>query len=143
MDISASALTAQRFRMDVIAENIANANTTRMADGQPYRRRYTVFQTRGQSEPFSSYIDTARNAAYGNGVRVISVGTDPTPFKYDYNPSHPDADENGYVRMPNVDTVREMTDMITTQRVYDANQRMITIHDAILNRIANDIGRKS
>lgn len=128
--------------MDVIAENIANSNTTRMADGQPYRRRYTVFQTR-ENAPFSSYLDSAsaaRSVAYGNGVRVVSVGTDPTPFKYDYNPSHPDAGADGYVRMPNVDTVREMTDMMSATRSYEAN---VTVLNAFKNIAMKslDIGR--
>jgi len=126
MNISASALTATRLRMDVVAENMANINTTRTANGEPYRRRYVVFQqreplpARGTVSPFSSYFNRARRAA-GGGVRVAMIGEDPSAFKLDYNPSHPDADENGYVSMPNVDVVQEMVDMMAAYRAYEAN----------------------
>ena len=119
MSISASALTATRLRMDVIAENIASSNTTRTETGDPYRRRYVVFQERTGGSSFSSFFNKA-NAAVG-GVRVSSIGTDMSEFKLDYNPSHPDADEEGYVRMPNVEVVQEMVDMMSAYRAYEAN----------------------
>ena len=97
MDISASGLTAQRMRMDVISQNIANASTTRTASGEPYRRRVTVLEQK-QSAPFSSYLSAA-----GSGVAVTQITEDMSDFLLEYDPEHPDADENGYVRLPNVD----------------------------------------
>lgn len=124
MNISASALTANRLRMDVIAENMANIQTTRTAEGGPYRRRYVVFQER-ENHDFSTAFNHAayRGARFGAGagVRVVGIGEDQTPFKLDYNPSHPDADEDGYVRLPNVEVVQEMTDMMAAYRAYEAN----------------------
>lgn len=119
MSISASALTATRLRMDVIAENMSNINTTRTESGEPYRRRYVVFQERDADTEFASFFNTARKS-YG-GVRVSYIGEDQSDFKLDYNPNHPDADEDGYVRMPNVEVVQEMTDMMAAYRSYEAN----------------------
>jgi flagellar basal-body rod protein FlgC len=120
MDISASALTAQRMRMDVISENIANATTTRTANGGPYRRRVVVMEQK-QGDPFSSYLQDARNAAAGNGVQISAIVEDPSPFILQYDPTHPDADANGYVQMPNVDEVTEMVDMMSATRSYEAS----------------------
>jgi len=119
MSVSASALTATRLRMDVIAENMASSNTTRTENGDPYRRKYVVFQERAGDSSFASFFNKARTAP--GGVRVLEIGTDMSEFKYDYNPSHPDADENGYVRMPNVEVVQEMVDMMSAYRAYEAN----------------------
>jgi len=119
MNISATALTATRLRMDVIAENIAGSNTTRGPNGEPYRRKYVVFQERENDRNFASFFNRARKAP--GGVRVLRIGEDMSEFKYDYNPSHPDADENGYVRLPNVEVVQEMTDMMAAFRAYEAN----------------------
>lgn len=119
MNISASALTATRLRMDVIAENMANSSTTRTADGEPYRRKYVVFQERDDDRRFRTFFNRAQNPQ--KGVRVIRIGEDESEFKYDYNPSHPDADENGFVRLPNVEVVQEMTDMMAAFRAYEAN----------------------
>lgn len=119
MSISASALTATRLRMDVISENMANSSTTRTANGDPYRRKFVVFQERADDRNFAAFFNRARNAP--GGVRVIAIGEDQSEFKYDYNPSHPDADENGFVRMPNVEVVQEMTDMMAAYRAYEAN----------------------
>ena len=119
MSISASALTATRLRMDVITENIANIDTTRTENGDPYRRKYVVYQERRNDRNFASFFNKAR-AAHG-GVRVLHIGQDMSDFKLDYNPSHPDADENGFVRMPNVEVVQEMTDMMAAFRAYEAN----------------------
>ena len=129
MNISASALTATRLRMDIVAENIASSNTTRTSSGEPYRRKYVVFQERVdkvQDKAFTSYFNHARitpgwTRTAPGGVRVLEIGTDMSEFKYDYNPSHPDADENGYVRMPNVEVVQEMVDMMSAYRAYEAN----------------------
>ena len=120
-DISASGMTAERFRMDIIAQNIANVNTTRTEDGTPYRRKIVTFGEKTLT-PFSQYYETARARAVGNGVKGTSVLEDTeTDFRMEYDPSHPDADENGYVYYPNVNTVTEMTNLIDTTRAYEAN----------------------
>ena len=119
MSISASALTATRVRMEVITENIANSNTTRTENGEPYRRKYVVFQEIKDNDSFASFFNRAKSAQ--RGVRVLEIGTDTSEFKYDYNPTHPDADENGYVRYPNVEVVQEMVDMMSAYRAYEAN----------------------
>jgi flagellar basal-body rod protein FlgC len=118
LEISASALTAERLRMDVVAENLANAQTTRGADGQPYRRKEVVLQERAGA--FGASLSAAMNQR-GGGVEVAGIAEDQTPLKQVYDPGHPDADENGYVAMPNVDTVTEMVDLIGAQRAYEAN----------------------
>jgi flagellar basal-body rod protein FlgC len=128
MNISASALTATRLRMDVIAENMAGSNTTRTENGEPYRRKYVVYQEKTRDNNFANFFDRARSSPFVNkvqspmgGVRVLEIGTDMSEFKYDYNPSHPDADEDGYVRYPNVEVVQEMVDMMAAYRAYEAN----------------------
>lgn len=119
---SASALTAQRLRMDVISENIANVNTTRTEEGTPYRRKTVIFEAQNQNAPFSSYLTKASQKLIGNGgVRVSAIVEDQTPFKSIYDPGHPDADENGMVQMPNVDIVSEMVNLISASRAYEAN----------------------
>ena len=117
LEISASALTAERLRMDVVAENLANAQTTRGADGNPYRRKEVVLQERAGS--FGASLSAAMNR--GGGVEVAGIVEDQTPLKRVYDPGHPDADADGYVSMPNVDTVTEMVDLIGAQRAYEAN----------------------
>lgn len=120
-NISASGMTAERFRMDTIAQNIANVNTTRTEDGTPYRRKIVTFAEKSVT-PFTTYYESARARAVGNGVKVTSVKEDnETDFKMEYDPSHPDADENGYVYYPNVNTVTEMTNLIDATRAYEAN----------------------
>ncbi len=123
-DIAASGMTAQRFRMDTIAENIANVNTTHGEDGGgPYRRKIVTFQEK-QLNPFtfSTLLDEYRERYKGNGVRVMRVSEDyETDFIMDYDPSNPDADENGYVSYPNVNTVTEMTNLIDATRAYQSN----------------------
>src|SRR4051794_30008352 len=123
LDISASALTAQRLRMDVTAENLANAQTTKGADGQPYRRKEVVLQEIPQSGGFGSQLSTAMGGGGGasGGVEVAGIAQDSTAGKLVYDPSNPDANAQGYVQMPNVDTVTEMTDLIDAQRAYEAN----------------------
>ena len=118
LEISASALTAERLRMDVVAENLANAQTTRGADGEPYRRKEVVLQERPGS--FGASLSAAMSKGNG-GVEVAGVVEDQTPLKRVYDPGHPDADAEGYVSMPNVDTVTEMVDLIGAQRAYEAN----------------------
>ncbi len=120
-NISASGMTAQRFRTDIIAENIANVNTTSTESGGPYRRKIVTFQEKDVT-PFSQYYSASRNRAVGNGVKVSKVSEDyETDFIMEYDPSNPDADENGYVSYPNVNTVTEMTNLIDATRAYEAN----------------------
>ena len=120
-NISATGMTAQRFRTDIIAENIANVNTTSTESGGPYRRKIVTFQEKNVT-PFSEYFSTSRNREVGNGVKVAKVTEDyETDFIMEYDPSNPDADENGYVSYPNVNTVTEMTNLIDATRAYEAN----------------------
>ncbi|MDR2903397.1 MAG: flagellar basal body rod protein FlgC [Clostridiales bacterium] len=122
MDISASGLTAQRLRMDVLSQNIANADTTRTENGGPYRRKIILFQEKENSYPFNSFFNDAMSRAVsGNGVRVSRIVEDESPGPQIYEPSHPDADENGYVTKPNVNIVEEMVNMISASRSYEAN----------------------
>jgi flagellar basal-body rod protein FlgC len=118
LEISASGLTAERLRMDVTAENLANAQTTRGADGQPYRRKEVVLQEAPGS--FGASLSKAMGSQ-GGGVQVAGVVQDASPLKRVYDPGHPDADAQGYVSMPNVDTVTEMVDLIGASRAYEAN----------------------
>jgi flagellar basal-body rod protein FlgC len=124
-DIAASGMTAQRFRMDIIAENIANVSTTRTENGGPYRRKIVTFEEKQLKAgvPSFKHILKDSTAAYiGNGVKATKVSEDTTTdFIMEYDPSHPDADENGYVRYPNVNTVTEMTNLIDSSRSYEAN----------------------
>ncbi|MBQ7147145.1 MAG: flagellar basal body rod protein FlgC [Pseudobutyrivibrio sp.] len=131
-DIVASGMTAQRFRMDIIAENIANISTTRTKNGEPYRRKIVTFEEKQLNAGIPSFrniLKDTQKAYYGNGVKVSKVSEDDeTDFIMEYDPSHPDADENGYVRYPNVNTVTEMTNLISASRSYEAN---VTAFNAI------------
>jgi len=120
LSISASALTAERLRMDVTAENLANAQTTRTDAGGPYRRK--VVQLQEDSATASGFGAALRGAmGPGGGVKVAAITQDSTPLKTVYDPGHPDADAAGYVQMPNVEPVEEMVDLITESRSYEAN----------------------
>jgi flagellar basal-body rod protein FlgC len=126
MDISTSALTAQRFRMDVIAENVANINTTRTANGGAYRRKTVILEQAQSNTSFAEQLSSGVNGVNdnrdtGNGVKVAKVVEDESPFKLVYDPTHPDANEDGYVEMPNVNIVKEMVDLISSSRSYEAN----------------------
>lgn len=137
---SASALTAEKLRMDIISKNIANVNTTRTANGTPYRRQTVVFESAGSNVPFSQYLSDASKAMIGSGVKVKGIVEDKTPFKLVYEPGHPDADEKGYVKMPNVDVMTEMVNMITASRAYEANVTAINSAKSIAMK-ALEIGR--
>ncbi len=122
-NISATGMTAQQFRADIIAENLANVNTTRTDAGTPYRRKVVSFQEKGVNR-FDRYLTESRKRGshIGNGVKVVEVGEDNTSdFIMEYDPAHPDADENGYVSYPNVNLVTEMTNLIDASRAYEAN----------------------
>ncbi|NMC74080.1 MAG: flagellar basal body rod protein FlgC [Geobacteraceae bacterium] len=119
MDISASALTAERTRMNLIASNLANANTTRTADGGPYKRKDAVFSAQQPSPSFGSTL--SRIGAAPGGVQVAQIVEDTSPPRLQYDPNHPDADAKGYVALPNVNVMEEMADMIVATRAYEAN----------------------
>jgi len=142
-DISASALTAQRLRMDVISANIANADTTRarMVDGQwvPYQRKVVAMQSREPSA-FHRVLNEQMNEGVGEGVKITTITEDPAPFKLVYNPGHPDADGNGYVQMPNVDILKEMVDLISASRSYEANVTVLNASKQFITK-ALEIGR--
>ena len=157
-NISASGMTAQQLRTDVISENIANADTTRTSDGTPYVRKAVVFTEKtmtgtalgksaygsygtGAYSTFSDALRLANGGVVGSGVKVTSVYEDTsTDMERVYDPSHPDADENGYVMMPNVDLVKETVDGMAATRSYEAN---ITAFNAIkmMSQKALEIGK--
>jgi flagellar basal-body rod protein FlgC len=120
MNVSASGMTAQRLRLDIISQNIANVNTTRDENGNVYRRKTVVFSEKDVT-PFGDILMKTAGTA-GNGVKVTQVSEDKeSALRKVYDPSHPDADEEGYVSYPNVNVVQEMTDMIDATRSYEAN----------------------
>jgi flagellar basal-body rod protein FlgC len=124
LDACASALSAERMRLNVIANNIANAQTTRGVDGQPYRRQQVVFE---------SFLDEAKRSNpaalehAARGVRVADVVDDTRPMSQIYIPGHPDADDKGMVTMPNVNVIEEMVDMMTAQRSFEANVQVVQV----------------
>lgn len=146
INISATGLSAQRFRMDVISNNIANATTTRNTNGDgPFRRDRVVLtpvnlRTRWKSPLFPNAVATGE----GKGVKVMKVEKDMAPLRLTYDPTHPDAiqigPKKGYVEMPNVNIVSEMTDMISASRSYEANVQMINGAKTMFNK-ALEIGR--
>jgi len=145
LNITASALTAQRLRMDVISSNIANAETTRgsYVDGQwvPYRRKTVVLEPKENG--FSTYFNKALSSgspSVGEGVKVSRIQEDESEFQLVYNPDHPDANEDGYVLMPNVDLLREMVDLISATRSYEANVTVFNASKGMLMK-ALDIGK--
>lgn len=140
INVSASALTAEKTRVDIIAKNMANASTTRSTGGMPYRRQMVVFEE-NKSTPFTEYLSKSSNKIQGQGVKISKIVEDDTPFKLVYEPGHPDADADGYVKMPNVDTVKEMVDLISAQRSYDANITAMNSSKSMLMK-ALEIGRR-
>ncbi|MEH7122862.1 flagellar basal body rod protein FlgC [Bacillus sp. JJ1773] len=143
MNNSASALTAQRLRMDVISSNMANAESTRgkLVNGewQPYRRKSVVLEPK--EAQFSNFLNKAINrSSAGNGVKATRIIEDETPFKLVYNPEHPDANDEGYVELPNVDPLREMVDLISATRSYEANVTVLNASKSMLMK-ALEIGK--
>jgi flagellar basal-body rod protein FlgC len=118
IESSASALDAERMRMDVISQNIANVNTTKGEDGKPYQRQEVVFENVLQSQQ-------ALDGASAQSIRVARVQKDTRPPRLIYNPGHPDADANGMVAMPDINIHREMVDMIASSRSYEANLAVV------------------
>ena len=134
-NINASGLTAQRYRMDIISQNLANANTTRTEDGTPYVRKVVTFSEKDSQTPFSKVLNSATDRYSGNGVKVSSVQYDTwTPMNSVYEPSNPDADANGYVTYPNVNTVTEMTNLIDASNSYQANATAFTASKAMATK---------
>jgi len=125
MNISGSALTAERFRMDVALQNLANINTTRTASGEPYRRKQVIFQERGVS--FSDALRDEQARVEGGGVRVTQVVESQRDFIPVYDPAHPDANEEGYVMMPNVDSTEERIDLMAASNSYSANLTALSL----------------
>jgi flagellar basal-body rod protein FlgC len=107
--------------MDLISENIANANTTRTPSGTPYRRKVAVFREQTGSTFDQILANATGGTAQGKGVEIAGIVEDQSPFKKEYNPNHPDADEEGYVSLPNVEIVNEMINLISASRAYEAN----------------------
>jgi flagellar basal-body rod protein FlgC len=151
-DITASGLTAERYRMDTIAENIANTNTTRTADGTPYRRKVVVFETKETKQDrrsfgrvLSTVVGTGRaqqnhdrnivsDDLIGYGVKIPKIEEDTeSPMNMVYDPSHPDADENGYVTYPNVNTITEMTNLIDANRADEANATVFNASKSMMS----------
>lgn len=141
LDISGSGLTAQKMRIDILAQNIANAETTRTENGDPYRRQMVVFQedTGSSASRFSSYLQQARENQ-NPGVKVVEIVQDESDLKPVYDPGHPDANEEGYVMYPNVNKIKEMSDLLSASRAYEGN---VTVINAIksMASTALQIGR--
>ncbi|MBS4207629.1 flagellar basal body rod protein FlgC [Bacillus sp. FJAT-50079] len=146
MNITSSALTANRLRMDVISSNMANVDTTRGSyvngEWQPYTRKMVVMQPKESS--FSSIFQSAlsTNTSTNNlqGVKVSRIIEDETPYRLVYDPDHPDANEEGYVQMPNVDPLREMVDLISATRSYEANVTVLNASKSMYMK-AMEIGK--
>lgn len=135
INIIGSALTAERFRSDIILQNISNQTTTRTENGEPYRRKQVIFQERSQT------FDEALSKASGGGVRVTEVVESQEDFNPVYDPDHPDADEDGYVYYPNVNNTEEQIDLMEASRVYEANVSALSVVKAMATK-ALEIGSR-
>ena len=138
MNITGSALTAERFRMNIALQNLANQNTTRTASGEPYRRKQVVFQERGIS--FQDSLRTAAAKVEGGGVRVTQVVESQRDFIPVYDPNHPDANAEGYVMMPNVNSTEERIDLMGASNAYEANLTALKLVQSLALK-ALEIGR--
>ena len=143
MNIVGSGLTAQQLRLDVVSENITNMNTTRTESGGPYRRKMVVFQAEDGRDDFRSVLARAKNSSVSNagyersaGVRVVEIAEDQSEFKLKYDPTDPDANEEGYVELPNVDLVKEITDAMAASQAYSAN---VTAFNVLKNVISKGL----
>ncbi|MDX9703441.1 MAG: flagellar basal body rod protein FlgC [Candidatus Auribacterota bacterium] len=134
MDISASGLSAERVRMNIISNNLANANTTQGPDGKPYTRKLVIFR-----ELLSDTIN--ENELRSQGVEVADIVNSKNPFRRVFDPTHPDADEKGIVSYPNVNPIEEMVDMITATRSYEANIAAFNAAKLMANK-ALELGQK-
>jgi flagellar basal-body rod protein FlgC len=131
IEVSASGLSAERLQMDVIANNLANVNTTRSADGGPFKRQLVVFSQK--TEPGKADSLDGTPATSQAGVEAVGIVNDDSPDKLVYDPTHPDADQQGYVHMPNIEIVKEMVDMMAASRAYEANVTAISESRSIGN----------
>ena len=140
LDISGSGLAASRLRMDILSQNIANAATTRTEDGGPYRRKMVVYEPAEQSSFKHMLQNKINETSTPKGVKVTKIVDDTSDFTPVYDPTHPDANEDGYVMMPNVNPIKETIDMMAATRAYDAN---ITVFNAVKGMAvkALDMGR--
>jgi flagellar basal-body rod protein FlgC len=129
--ISGSALAAEKLRIDTVAGNLANMHTTRTDTGGAYRRKTVIF---------AENLTRARSSFSGQGVKVVSIVEDPNPARQEYDPGHPDANEEGFVSYPNIDLAKEMTDLITASRSYEANTTAINTYKSLYLK-ALEIGR--
>lgn len=143
IDVIGSGITAQQLRLDVISENIVNMNTTRTENGDgPYRRKTVTFEAETRVNRFQEALDRARGVYSSGrslgrtqgGVRVVEVGEDPSPFKLRYDPTDPDANEEGYVEMPNVDLVKEITDGMAASQAYSANITAFNLLKTVISK---------
>ena len=137
MSMVGSGLTAQQLRLDVISENVTNATTTRTDGGGAYRRKLVVFQAEGTQTPFQAALDRARgvvSSGQEGGVRVVQIAEDPSDFKLVYDPTHPDANADGYVEMPNVDMMKEITDAMAAAQAYSANVTALNVLKQVANK---------
>lgn len=123
VNVIGSGLTAQQQRLDVISENVTNINTTRTEGGGPYRRKMVVLEEENSNSPFRQALDKAmgRRSSAEGGVRVAEIVEDESDFKLSYDPENPDANEDGYVELPNVDLVKEISDAMAANQAYSAN----------------------
>ena len=151
MNIIGSGITAQHLRLDVISENVTNINTTRTGDGGPYRRKVVVFEAQsGSRNAFRQAMAEAQfrvggmvsNAGYENtgGVRVVNIAEDQSDFKLKYDPTDPDANEEGYVELPNVDLVKEITDAMAASQAYSADVTAFNVLKSVISS-GLEIGR--
>ena len=151
INIIGSGITAQHLRLDVISENITNINTTRTGDGGPYRRKVVVFEAQsGSRNAFRQAMAEAQfrlngmvsNAGYETtgGVRVVNIGEDQSDFKLKYDPTDPDANEEGYVELPNVDLVKEVTDAMAASQAYSADVTAFNVLKSVISS-GLEIGR--
>jgi len=142
LDIVGSGITAQHLRLDIISENITNLNTTRTEAGGPYRRKVTVFQAESGKDSFRAKLAAAQgrvstgNAGFARtaGVRVAGIIEDDSDFKLKYDPTDPDANENGYVELPNVDLVKEITDGMAASQSYSANVTALNLLKNVISK---------
>jgi flagellar basal-body rod protein FlgC len=139
VDVSASALSAERLRMNTISSNLANAQTTRTPEGGPYRRKDPIFEAVPVQE-FSKVLQGEMEVPL-HKVKVVEVVSDQGPPKMVYQPDHPDANPEGYVAMPNINTMEEMVNLITASRTYEANVTAINVAKGMMNK-ALEIGRR-
>ncbi len=143
IDVIGSGFTAQQQRLDIISENIVNMNTTRLENGEgPYRRKIIVFQANDSGARFQDVLNRTRRTNRSRwaaediqgGVRVVEIAEDPSDFKLKYDPDDPDANEDGYVEMPNVDLVKEITDGMAASQAFSANVSAFNLLKSLLSK---------